>query len=122
MALSKAKINTLVKKVFTSLGDLPISVDYTYVVPGTYDPATDTMQNTGTTITGVPAVNVKLKEQELDWFPAEINTQKLLIAANDLTDPPSAQDYVTIDSVRWEVKRVSRVPGDSLWIIFIQEP
>jgi hypothetical protein len=122
MAISKAKINTLVKKAFNSLGDIPLAITYTYVTPGTYDPLTDTLTSSTVVVTDVPAVNVKLKEQEMDWFPTDINTQKLLIAAVDLPNPPSASDYVTIASVRWEVKRVSRVPGDSLYILYIQEP
>lgn len=122
MAISKAKINTLVKKAMNALGDLPVAINYTYVVPGAYDVAADTITNSLLVVSGVPAVNVKLKEQELDWFPADINTQKLLIAAVDLPSPPQSSDYVTIGTVKWEVKRVSRVPGDSLYIIFIQEP
>ena len=122
MGLSRAKINNLVKKAFTSLGDIPLTITYTYVTPGAYDPLTDTVTNATTVVSNLSAVNTKLKEQEMDWFPTDINTQKLLIAAIDMPSTPSASDYVTIAGVRWEVKRVGRVPGDSLYILYIQEP
>lgn len=122
MAISRAKINSLVKKAFTALGDIPLSITYTYVTPGAYDPLTDTLTTTTVVVNNVKAVNVALKEQEMDWFPADINTQKLLIAAVDLPSTPTASDFVLIGGVRWEVRRVNRVPGESLYTLFIQEP
>ena len=122
MGLSRARINGLVKKAFTALGDVPITLTYTFVVPGVYDPATDAITSTNTVVTNVPAVPTKLKSNEVDWFPADVNTQRLLIAAVDLPSAPTTSDYVTIDDVVWSVRRITQVPGNSLYIIFVQEP
>lgn len=121
MAIRKANIAKLVKRAFQVTGDIPIPITFVQVTLGAYDPVQGTRAAVTTNYT-LTAINPKLTEQELTWFPADINTQKLLIAALDLPVIPKADDYVLIDGVRWEVRRVNRVPGDSLYILFIQEP
>ena len=118
----KDTIKNAAKAAIQATGDLSIAVTYTRVVPGAYDSATDSTTNTTTTYNNVPVVNVRLSEREVEWFPADVVTQKLLIAAADLAIVPSVNDIVTIDGAVWQVQKVGRVPGDSLWIVFIQEP
>jgi hypothetical protein len=118
----KDTIKNAAKAAIQATGDLALGVDYTRVVPGAYDPTTDSTTNVTTTFSDVPAVNVRLTEREVEWFPADVVTQKLLIAAADLSIVPSVNDIVTIDGAVWQVQKVNRVPGDSLWIVFIQEP
>jgi hypothetical protein len=115
------KIAGLVQKAFQKLGDLPTEVTYTRVVPGAYDPDTDTTANVTQTYT-LNVVQVGLTEQEQDWWKTNLVTQKLLIAARDLPVVPEENDRVVISGVTWSVKRVKRVPGDSLFIVYIQEP
>lgn len=123
MPISAAKVAKTVQKGLQKLGNLRIALDYVAVVPGTYDPVTDAITTTTTTVADVFAVAVRLKEQELDWFQANLVTQKLLIPSLDLPAiTPDVNDYVLISGVRWNVKRVSRMPGDPLWVIYIQEP
>ena len=120
MAL-KETISKAVKAAFKATGDLPVCCVYTRVVPGVYDTGTNLMATAEFPITlDIPFVG--LTEAEVDYFPANRNTQKGLIAGADISFVPSTLDYITIDTVRWEVKRVRRVPGDSLFIVFIQEP
>lgn len=118
----KDTIKNAAKAAVQATGDLSLAVTYTRVVPGTYDPTTDSTTNTTTVYDNVPVVNVRLSEREVEWFPADVVTQKLLIAALDLPITPSVNDIVTIDGAVWQVQKVNRVPGDSLWIVFIQEP
>lgn len=122
MALSKAKINKIVQKAISTLGDLPLSITYVSCVTGAYDPDTNIRSVTETEYANIPAVQTGLSKSEADWFPAERNTQKLLIASLDLPVAPSTEDHVLIDAVQWSVKRVKNVPGQSLRIIYIQEP
>lgn len=118
----RATVIAQVRKAFQTVGDLKQTVSYTRVVPGIYDPATDTTSDTVTT-TEIEVIPVALTDKELEWFPSvESATQKLLIKAEDLTAVPTLSDYVTIDGVKWEVKRTKQVPGGALYTVFIQEP
>jgi len=118
----KDTIKQAVKTGMKAVGDVRVFITYTSVTLGSYDPETDTTAETVVNYTNVPAVNAKLVEREVEWFPADVITQKLLIAALDLPVVPKADDTVTIDGSVWQVKRVNRVPGDSLWVVFVQEP
>lgn len=121
MALA-AKLRTLVQNAIVSIGDLKDTITYTQVVPGVYDPVTDTTTNTTTVHNNVDCALVKLTEDDLDWFPANTNGQKALIPYLNLPIVPSDDDYVTINSVRWNVHKIKQVPGRSLHIIYIREP
>ena len=121
MALS-AKVKGLVKKAIQSLDDLASTVTYVQVVPGVYNPATDVVASTTTTHTLVPAVLAKLDETDLDWWPANMIGQKVLIAYNDLPIVPTDDDYMTIDGNNWNVYRIKGVPGGSLHIFYVREP
>lgn len=122
MPALKDKIAKQVQKALQTVGDLAITLTYVYVTVGSYDVATDTQTTTTLSYPGVTAVSVALTEAEVDYFPGNRNTQKLLIAALDIGAQPKSEDYVLIDGVKWEVKRVKNVPGKSLYIIFVQEP
>lgn len=102
-------------------GDIPVPVDYVSVATGAYDPATNARVETLTTVT-INVFNVGLTQSEVEYFPADRDAQKLIVVGTDLTFIPKVTDRVLIGGVRWEVKRVKRVPGDSIYIVFIQEP
>lgn len=122
MALA-SKIAGLVEKAIEKLDDLRTYVTYVKVVPGAYDPATDTNSNTTTTYTNVPVVLLKLSSEDLDWWPGDMIGQKMLLASNDLPSViPDDSDHVVISSVTWNIHKVKRVPGDSLFIVYIREP
>lgn len=127
MALSKEKIAALVKKAFTTVGTtgpdaLGVTFTYTYRTSGVYDTETGVMGFTDVVVTDVPGILVNLKRQEVDYFPADIKTLKLLVAGPDLPTPPSLEDFVTFaGGARWNVKRTKDVPGNVLWTLFLQE-
>lgn len=123
MPISSAKVAKAIQKGMAKFANLRIVLDYVSATPGTYDPDLDTVTTLTETVADVFAMAVKLKDQEIDWFPADIITQKLLIPSLDLPGvTPDVNDYVLISGTRWNVKRVSRLPGDPLWVIFVQEP
>jgi hypothetical protein len=115
------KIAGLVQKAFQKLGDLPTEITYTRVQPGVYDPDTDTTADTTASYV-IKAPLVGLTEAEQDWWPADLITQKVLIAGRDLPIVPQADDRIIISGVTWSVRKVRQVPGQSLYIVFIQEP
>ena len=117
----KATIANAVAAARAAAGDIPILVTYVSVTTGTYDPATNTRTETLVS-KDIKVFNVALTQTEVDYFPADRDTQKLIIVGTDISFIPKVTDRVTIDTVRWEVKRVKRVPGDGIFIVFIQEP
>lgn len=122
MALS-SKIKGLVQKAIATLDDLRSFVTYVRVVPGAYDPVSDTLTNTTTTYLLVPCVLLKLSEEDLDWWPGDMKGQKMLLASNDLPDViPDDTDHVVISSVTWNIYRVKQVPGGSLFTVYLREP
>lgn len=120
MALA-AKIKTLVEQAIAKTDDLATSVTYVEVTPGVYNAATDTTTNTETSHASVPAVLVRLTDEEIGWFPADAIMQKALIAYNDLELIPEPQDYLVISSVNWQVYKAKQVPGNALHILFIRK-
>lgn len=125
MASLNDRLKVQVKKVFAkALKDgFAELVVYNAVTVGAYDTATDTRTVTTETVENLPAVPVGLSKQEVDYFPANRRTVKLLISALDLgTLVPKETDYVLISGTRWDVKRVKEVPGMSLWTLYLQEP
>ncbi len=122
MGLS-SKINGLVQKAISKLDDLRSYVTYVQVVPGTYDPATDARTNTTTSYANTTCVLLKLSNEDLDWWPGDMKGQKMLLAAADLPGViPDDTDHVLVGSVQWNIHKVKRVPGDSLFVVYLREP
>jgi hypothetical protein len=125
------KIAGLVQKAFQKLGDLPTEIAYVRVTPGTYDPDSDTQADVSAVYV-LSAPLVGLTEAEQDWWKTNLITQKVLIAGRDLPLIPEENDRIVIGGtvvggvvtggVTWSVKKVKRVPGDSVYVVYIQEP
>jgi hypothetical protein len=119
----KAKIQKQVQSALQKIDDLALSITYVSVVPGTYDPATDTNGNTDTPYPGIKAAIVRMTEEERAVWPVNKQVEKILIAALDLPGvSPKMTDYVLIDGDRWEVKKLTPPPGDALHILFVARP
>lgn len=116
--LSQITLNA-VKTAMRLMGDLKKPITYTRVVPGVYDPESDST-NEETVSRSFDAAVVGLSEDEHAWIATDRKGAKLLIARSDLPDMPLITDYVTFDGERWEVIRLKRVPGDSVWIVIVQ--
>lgn len=122
MGISAAKISALVKKAFQKTGDLRTTVTFQRLTPGAYDPATGAVAITEVEYTITNAILTSVSSAEMGWFPADRNTQKLLIAGEDLPVEPTTTDNVVIGGVTWEITRVKQVPGDALYVLYIMEP
>ena len=100
-------------------------VRVTYVavaVSDSYDATAGLPTVTPTSYTNVPAAPCRLTDEEMEWFPANKETQKILIAYLDLPIVPVASDYVTMDGVRWSVIKVRHWPAKAGFAIFLQKP
>lgn len=121
MALA-VKIQQLVQSAFVKIDDLASSITYVRSVPGNYTAATDAVAVTETTYANVKCALVKIKEEDLDWWPANTKGQKLLIPYLNLPIAISEDDYVLIDGDRWNIHKFVKVPGNSIHVIYIREP
>lgn len=120
MGLS-ANLKSLVKQAFVATGDLPTLVNFVEVTPGAYDPATDSTTSAETTHTNVPALLVRLTDDEVTWFPADAIMQKALIAYEDLELIPEPHDYLTISGINWQISKIKQVPSNAVHILFIRK-
>lgn len=117
------RLKLIAKKVFDSLDDLPDFVTYVRSVPGTYDPVTGEMSISDIPYPNVKCVLTRTSEEDIDWFPANLIGQRMIVAALNLpVDPPLEADYVIINGFRWNIHRIRKVPGNSVYIIYIREP
>lgn len=119
MPISRVIVASAVDAAFREIGDLKISVAYTAVVVGTYDAAADSVVEGSTTKT-IQVVNVRMTDAEMDYFPAGMITQKLLIRGKDLAADPTESDKVVINGATWQVRKIKGVPGKSLWTVYLQ--
>lgn len=122
MGISSAKLTSLVLKAFQKTGDLRTTITFQRLTPGAYDPSTGAVAVTEVEYTVINAILTSISGMEQEWFPADRNTRKLLIAAADLPVTPTTTDNVVIGSTTWEITRVKEVPGASLYILYIMEP
>ena len=107
--------------VVRALGDVPTAVTYVQIAPGVYNPATGLTADVPTShpIT-VPLL--RLLESEMSWFPAPDKVQRAVVPFLTLSITTTRNDYFLISGVRWEIKRVRRVPTGAVTIFYIESP
>lgn len=122
MAL-KDTIQAQVRNAMSILGGMELTSVITYfqVTAPSYDPATGVITPGATSTPGVKAVLASFSLNEKDGAIVVVTDRKAIIAYLDLPIAPAENDYfTTADSVRWEVKRVLGVPGDSVHILHVR--
>ena len=86
------------------------------VVPSTYNPATGSISET-TTDTAVRGVLQDINLNEVNDL-IQATDKRLLIAAADLTSPPTPTDRVIIGSITHQVIRVDTIEQDNTPITY----
>lgn len=121
MAISAAGIARLVNGAFPKFGTLRTTVTYRAVLPGVYDASTDTTTDVTADTTVPNAILTGLSAAEYGWFPADRNTQKVLIPSLALPGiSPKETDKIVIGSDLWEIVRIKTPTGASLYIFYIE--
>jgi ribonucleotide monophosphatase NagD (HAD superfamily) len=118
MAL-KGTLNNLVSTAIKIIGDIPIQI--TYVSKGldpVYDPVTDTETSVDVQVI-VKVVKARYKAEEINESIIVDRDAKFIIANKDLNGVvPKENDYfLDENNLRWAVRQVKGVPGDSVWIL-----
>lgn len=119
MALASL-LKNLASSAIKAAGDTVVSVTYTTYVTGTYDPATDTIASTETVHT-FDAVPTFIADNEYDYAKVNDIHLKIIVAANDITFVPAGEDHCVIRGAKYEVKRIKGVPGDAIYILYLQQ-
>ena len=118
----KSTLQNAARKAISATGDIATKITYVKSVQGAFNVTTGLTDDTLTTYTNVPALLCRLSEDDMDWFPANLTGQKILIAYQDLPLESDDTDYVIIDGKRWNVHKRKEAPGFSLHIIYVHMP
>ena len=117
----RAQFQRLAQSIMDRAGDLVPNITFVQVTLGTYDVANDT-NVASTTNHATRGFLSRLNEHEFDWFPAEWHVQRLIVAYLDLPLTAKTGDHFVINSERWDIQRIARLPGDSATIFYIRRP
>ena len=104
--------------IMTALGDIPKTVSYYSVSVGSYDVNTDVQTRTETLIS-VSGLVYKSKIETKDKTNTDLIQTKVLIAGEAFgATEPKEDDYMVIDSVKYEIVSINPAPQNAV-IIFI---
>jgi hypothetical protein len=118
----KEVLSGAVDSAISALGNLPKDVTYTRVVVGGYDPVADANTQTETAI-ACKGVMYKEKIETQDYKRTDLLQTKVLIAGSVFTAnnfEPDEQDYMTIDSVRYEIKLITVAPSEACYVFTVR--
>ena len=105
-----------------AFGNVGKSITYTAVSGNAvYDPTTGASVQPTTDHT-VTVIFDSFEAQQINQTTVRSFDQKVMIPVEDLSATPGLDDYLTVDSVRWNVVNSETDPADALWILQIRKP
>jgi hypothetical protein len=118
----KETLSNAVDSALSALGNVPKDVSYYRVVVGGYNVLTDTNTQTETLIT-CKGVMYKEKVETQDYKRTDLLQTKVLIAGSVFSTAgftPDEQDYLVIDSVRYEIKLITVAPSEACYVFTVR--
>lgn len=120
----KTAINNAVKSGFNAMGSsandgIQTAITYTQVAVGSYDPTTG-QRSTTTTDTTFDCIFYKVRDKEVDGIKIKINDIRLVFPQDRIDFDPSADDYITLNSRKFEIIQIREDPTSSVWVLFIR--
>lgn len=118
-------VNKLVQMAIKKAGEVAGATEfitYVKVMDAVYDPVSGSTINAVQTYPEIEVVLTDMSEFEQRMFGVvDKDTQKMVLAANDLPVRPRKDDYVMDETgQRWEVVRVKATPGRAAYIVYLQ--
>jgi hypothetical protein len=110
-----------VTTILDSFDDLIFDIEYHDIETGAYNPVTNTLSVTDTTINTRGAFYNE-KEVVKDWQKPVEDSFVCIVSGDELGIVPTEKDYVVVDSVRWEIARVDRLSGNVAHILKLRAP
>jgi hypothetical protein len=117
----QALARTKAKDIIDAL-DASITITYVRVTPGAHSAVTDTVTTTEVTQTGLKVIETRIIEDDADYLVANIRMKKLIVPYNSILFEPKPEDYVTINSVRWNIHKIKTIPTNAIYTLFVREP
>lgn len=122
----KSKLQALMPKIITTLGDLATSVTYHVTGEYQYNPVTGTKTETNYQDIVTSGIITQYSEEEVkisSGSKTEIfsTDKKLMIPSLSLPSiTPKLTDYVLINNIRYKVVLKDIDPADAMWVICIR--
>lgn len=116
-----ATLKNAINTAFAAIGDLKDEVVYTSITLVDYTPDTGAIVNSinDTTITDV--VLVQFKFHEIDGAIIQEGDKKAIFPVDRLADEPKVDDYLTINSERWNVIKLMSPHKSSIYTLLIRK-
>jgi hypothetical protein len=116
----QAIVKSATQSAFTAIGDIPRSCTYHPKGATTYVPSTGAVTEGSQSDETVSFVFAHYQINEVDGSIVKTGDQKALIPVENLTAVPKIEDYLTENSVRWNVMNVATDPAKALWILQVR--
>ena len=85
-----------------------------------YNTTTGAQTETGGSTVTITAIYDAVQSEEIQDRDIRMTDRKLLVANNDISVTPKVGDYVTIDSIRFNVVDYKTDPAEALYEIFVR--
>ncbi len=106
--------------IIAALGDVPKDISYYSVTTGAYDPVTDVLTKTETLIS-LKGIKYKSKVETKDKTNTDLIQTKILIAGEAFgTTEPKEDDYMVIDSVKYEITGIYPAPSEAVYVFIVR--
>ena len=106
------------ESIINAFGDLGHSLAYHSLGGFFYNATTGGQTEFGGTDITITAIYDEIKSEEIQDRDIKMTDRKLLVANNDVSVTPKVKDYVTIDSVRYNVVDFLTDPAEALYVIY----
>lgn len=120
----KTAIANAVASGFNALGassadGLQVSMTYTKVTKGSYDPSTGKTDDT-TSDTTLDVIYYKVRDKEVDGAKVKINDIRVVFPQSRLGFEPSQSDYVNLLGNKMEIVLYSQDPARATYTLFVR--
>lgn len=123
MIISRAFLRKNIDIAFRTAGSLKRKIDFTRQGEVAYDPVTGTSTSTDTVVAGIEVLFPDVKNTDLNpaWGVNEKTDSQVLIRYKDLPFKLAADDWFTLDGVKWQIVYACEPFGEALHTIYARE-
>ena len=120
----KSLLNTSILTAFDIMGTssddgLQQSIIYSRVTTGAYSTTTGVTTSTTSTTT-IEGIVYAARDREVDGIKIKIGDKRAVFPYSRISFIPSADDYVTIAGIKWEIVNSFPDASESIYTLFIR--
>ena len=117
----QATLKNAAVAAFVAIDDIPKSCTYHPKGATSYNPATGAVTEGSQSDETVSFVFAGFTIDEIDGTTIKSSDMKALIPFSNISATPKVEDYLTENSVRWNVMGKRKDPADALWILHVRK-